>query len=264
MIDIHNHLLIGVDDGPQNEEEALALMKQAIDNGITDIIVTPHQYSGDFINPKSKILEKMEEIKFLIGKHNLNLNVYPGQEIRINGELVHELESEINIPLNGSQYVLVEFSFTELANYTEKLFFDLQMKGYTPLIAHPERCRPLMKAPDRLYDLIEKGAIGQVTATSVAGALGEGIQEKSLKLIQNNLVHVVASDAHHASNRPFMLKEAYQVIEENLGEEYVHRLKYNAEAILHNRDVKVKPPKRWTPEESGRKKRKKKKFLGLF
>lgn len=264
MIDIHNHLLIGVDDGPQNEEEALALMKQAMDNGITDIIVTPHQYSGDFINPKSKILEKMEEIKALIDEHDFALNVYPGQEIRINGELVQELESDINIPLNESQYVLVEFSFIELANYTEKLFFDLQMKGYTPLIAHPERCRPLMKEPDKLYDLIEKGAIAQVTATSVAGALGEGLQEKSLRLIENNLVHVVASDAHHASNRPFMLKEAYQVIEEQLDAEYVERLKYNAKAILHNRDLKVKPPKKWTSEDGIKKKRKKKKFLGLY
>lgn len=264
MIDIHNHLLIGVDDGPQDEQEALDLMKQAIDNGITDIIVTPHQYSGDFRNPKSKILEKMEGIKTLIQQHDLNINVYPGQEIRINGELVHELETDINIPLNESQYVLVEFSFTELTNYTEKLFFDLQMKGYTPLIAHPERCRPLMKEPDKLYDLIEKGAIGQVTATSVVGALGEGLQKKSLKLIEHNLVHVVASDAHHATNRPFKLREAYQVIEEKLGTEYVERLKYNAEAILHNRDVKVKPPKKWTTEDSIRKKRKKKKFLGLF
>lgn len=264
MIDIHNHLLIGVDDGPQNEEEALALMKQAIDNGITDIIVTPHQYSGDFINPKSKILEKMEEIKGLIDEHDFDLNVHPGQEIRINGELVQELGSGINIPLNDTQYVLVEFSFTELANYTEKLFFDLQMKGYTPLIAHPERCRPLMKEPGRLYDFIEKGAIAQVTATSVAGTLGEGLQKKSLKLIEHNLVHVVASDAHHAERRPFMLKEAYQIIEDNLGKDYVERLKYNSEAILHNKDVKLKPPKKWTTEEAGRKKRKKKKFLGLF
>ncbi len=262
MIDIHNHLLIGVDDGPQDKEEALALMKQAIDNGITDIIVTPHQYSGDFTNPKSKIMDKMGEIKTIIEENDLPINVYLGQEIRINGELVYELEADINIPLNDSQYVLVEFSFTELANYTEKLFFDLQMKGYTPLIAHPERCRPMMKEPDILYDLVEKGAIGQVTATSVAGALGEGLQRKSLKLIENHLVHVVASDAHHAERRPFMLKEAYQVIESELGKEYVERLKYNAEAILNNRDVKVKAPERMTEEQS--KKKRKKKFLGLF
>src|SRR5699024_8246947 len=168
MIDIHNHLLISVDDGPQDKEEALALIKQAIDNGITDIIVTPHQYSGDFTNPKRKIMGKMEELNTFIKENDLNINIYPGKEIRINGELVQELDSDINIPLNGSQYVLIEFSFTELANYTEKLFFDLQMKGYIPLIAHPERCRPLMKEPERLYDLIEKGAIGQVTAMSVA------------------------------------------------------------------------------------------------
>ena len=264
MIDIHNHLLVGADDGPATEQDALDLLHQAQENGITDIIVTPHHYSGDFVNPKSKILTDMEELKSIISQNDININVYPGQEIRINGDLVEELEAGLNLSLNHSSYVLVEFPFTEVPNYAEKLFFDLQMKNYTPIIAHPERCRPLMKGPDKLYDLVEKGAIGQVTATSVSGALGEGLQEKSLRLIENHLVHVVASDAHHASNRPFMLKEAYQVIEENLGEEYVHRLKYNAEAILHNRDVKVKPPKRWTPEESGRKKRKKKKFLGLF
>ena len=148
----------------------------------------------------------------------------------------------MNLSLNHSSYVLVEFSFTDVPNYAEKLFFDLQMKGYTPVIAHPERCRPLKDDPRKLYDFIEKGAIAQVTATSVAGKLGEGLQRASLKMIENNLIHIVGSDAHHAENRPFTLKEAYEVIEAELGASYVEYLKYNAEAILHNKEIKVKAP----------------------
>lgn len=262
MIDIHNHLLVGADDGPETEEDALELLKQAADNGITDIIVTPHQYSGDYLNPNSKIVPKMEQLRDMLNEHQLDINVYPGQEIRINGELINELKSGSNIALNDSRYVLVEFSFMDVPNYTENMFFELQLKGYTPLIAHPERCRPLMDNTDRLYQLIEKGAISQVTATSVAGSLGDGLQEKSLKLIESNLVHIVGSDAHDAGLRPFMLKEAYEVIEEKLGEAYVDRLKYNAEAILNNKEVKVKSPERL--ESSNRSKKKRKKFLGLF
>lgn len=204
----------------------------------------------------------MAEVTDIIEKHQLDINIHPGQEIRINGDLVNELETGVNLPLNQSQYVLVEFSFTEIASFTENLFFDLQMKGYTPLIAHPERCRPMAKDPNRLYELIEKGAIAQITAGSVSGALGEGLQETSLKMIEHNLIHVVASDAHHATTRPFMLKKAYEVIEERLGAEYVEYLQKNAEAILNSKEVKVRSPKRIEMNNKDAKKRKK--FLGLF
>ncbi|MEK4555309.1 tyrosine-protein phosphatase [Jeotgalicoccus sp. FSL K6-3177] len=262
MIDIHNHLLVGADDGPATEQDALDLLLQAKDNGITDIIVTPHHYSGDFINHKSKILTEMEDLQSVIHKNNIDINIYPGQEIRINGDLVNELETGLNLSLNHSNYVLVEFSFTEIPAYAEKLFFELQMKGYTPVIAHPERCRPLKDNPEKLYDLIEKGALAQVTANSVAGKLGEGIQKTSLEMLQNNLIHIVGSDAHHAKNRPFMLKEAYEVIEKELGASYVDYLKYNSKAILNNKEVKLKAPIQYSADKQ--KKKKRKKFLGLF
>lgn len=262
MIDIHNHLLVGADDGPATEQDALDLLHQAQENGITDIIVTPHHYSGDFVNYRSKILTEMEVLKNIIYKNNIDINVYPGQEIRINGDLVDELETGMNLSLNHSSYVLVEFSFTEVPAYAEKLFFELQMKGYTPVIAHPERCRPLKNNPGKLYDFIEKGAIAQVTATSVAGKLGEGLQRASLKMLENNLIHIVGSDAHHAENRPFLLKEAYEIIEAELGASYVEYLKYNATAILENKEVKVKAPVQYKSDSKEVKKRKK--FLGLF
>ncbi|GAB3063779.1 tyrosine-protein phosphatase [Salinicoccus sesuvii] len=263
MIDIHNHVLIGIDDGPKTEEEAVALLKQAIDNGITDIIATPHHHSGAFLNPRSKIIEKMEELSKLIETHQLDIKVHPGQEIRINGDMVTELQFDVSIPLNQSQYVLVEFSFTEVPNYVEKLLYDLQMKGYIPVIAHPERCKPITKNPNRLYEIIEKGAIAQVTASSISGALGQNLKETSLAMIENNLAHVISSDAHSTKTRPFLLKEAYEVVTEELGENFTEVLQLNAGAILHNKEVKVKPPQKLLPH-SQIKKQKKKKFLGLF
>ncbi|MCG1009934.1 hypothetical protein J4760_07870 [Salinicoccus sp. ID82-1] len=263
MIDIHNHVLIGIDDGPQTEEAAVVLLKQAIDNGITDIIATPHHHSRAFFNPKSKIIEKMEELSNVIENHQLDIKVHPGQEIRINGDMVSELQSDISIPLNQSQYVLVEFSFTEVPNYVEKLLYDLQMKGYVPVIAHPERCKPIIKDPDRLYEIVEKGAIAQITASSITGALGDNLKEMSLRMIENNLAHVISSDAHSAEIRPFLLKESYEVVTEELGRNFTELLQFNADAILHNKEVKAKAPQKMETHHET-KKRKKKKFLGLF
>lgn len=260
MIDIHNHILIDVDDGPSSTDEALNLLKQAKNNGITDIIVTPHHLSGDFVNPKNKILDEMEYLKNLIQTHGIDINIYPGQEIRINGDILNGLIDNSNLSLNHSNYVLIEFAFSEMPHYAERLFFDLQMKGFTPIIAHPERCRPIKESPNKLYHLIEKGALAQVTANSVTGKLGDGLQELSLNMIKNNLVHIIGSDAHHSEKRPFMLKEAYDVVGTELGKDYVDDLKLNAERILHNKGVKIKAPVKNKSDE----KIKRKKFLGLF
>lgn len=259
MIDIHNHLLIGVDDGPQTDQDALDLLKQAEKNGITDVIVTPHHKSGNFINQKEQILSEMKILEEIIKAHHVNIKVHPGQEIRIYGDLVNDLEGGLNISLNHSNYVLVEFSFTEIPHYIEQLLFDLQMKGYTPIIAHPERYKFLQENPQRLYDFIEQGALAQVTAGAVVGRLGEGLKVKSIEMIKNYLIHIIGSDAHHSLNRPFLLKEAYAVIEEELGSSYVEYLQYNAKAILQNTEVKLKAPIQHKDKIT-----KRKKILGLF
>src|SRR5699024_2495820 len=132
MIVIHNHLVVGADDGSATEEDALHLLKQAQENGITDIILTLHHYSCDFVNHRSKICTEMVDIKNIIDINNIDINVYLGDEIIINVDLVDELESGMNLSLNHSSYVLVEFSFTEVPAYAEILFFELQMMGYTP------------------------------------------------------------------------------------------------------------------------------------
>ena len=263
MIDIHSHVLIRADDGPESEEEAVKLLLQAEAAGITDIIMTPHHYSGDFENPGEKVLEMLAVLNKAAESANISVRLYPGQEIRINPNLLYQLLSGTSITLNNSRYVLIEFSYIEIAEYTDQLIFDLQMNGFVPVVAHPERCTPLMDNIDELYKLVDKGVITQVTAGSVTGLFGSNLKARTLKMIEQNLVHVIASDAHHSATRPFMLFEAYEVIEMELGKFYMDYLKKNAEAILNNEEVTVKSPARNDLKHEFKKK-KRRNLWGLF
>ncbi|CAM4186547.1 tyrosine-protein phosphatase [Jeotgalicoccus halotolerans] len=234
MIDIHNHLLINVDDGPKSEEETLDLLKQAVDESITDIICTPHHHSGTYNTPADVVKEKLSEVKNIIDKHQLPVKVHPGQEIRINDDLIDELRTGEALTLAGSKYILIEFSFTELREDVDEVFTALRELGLTPIIAHPERCRPLVKNEQILARLIKEGALAQVTAASVCGEFGSDLQENSLELIQKGLIQIVASDAHHAEYRPFMSKEAFEIIENELGKSYVEKMKQTAAGVLYN------------------------------
>lgn len=235
MIDIHNHLFIDVDDGPTSREETYDLLKQAIDQGITDIICTPHHHSGNYVTPSHIVLQKLEEVRGIITEQDLPIRVYPGQEIRINDNLIDELKSGVALSLNGSKYILVEFSFTELREDVDDVFNQLRELGYIPIIAHPERCHPLVANEAILSRLINEGALAQVTAASVCGEFGSDMQENSLNLIEKGLIHIVASDAHNATKRPFISKDAFEIIEHELGEEYVVRMKQYAEDVLNNK-----------------------------
>lgn len=263
MIDIHNHILISADDGPESEEEAVKLLAQAAAAGITDIIMTPHHYSGDFENPGEKVMEMMKVLTNAAARADIPVRLYPGQEIRVNPGLLYELLSGKSITLNDSRYVLIEFSYIDIADYTDQLIFDLQMNGFVPVVAHPERCQPLMDNIEQLYKLVDKGVITQVTAGSVTGLFGSNLKALTLKMIEQNIVHLVASDAHHSESRPFLLLEAYRIIEAELGKSYVDYLKENAKAILNNEEVTVKSPER-TNFKHEHKKKKRRSLWGLF
>ena len=237
MIDIHNHLLINIDDGPTSKNEANDLLEQAAAQGITDIMITPHHQVGNWYTPKEKVLEEIKILKAIINDHNIDINVHHGQEIRINEHILEELRDGINTTLNDSRYILVELPFGELPPFYGTVIDELVMNGYTPIIAHPERCQPIVDDIDILYDLIARGAMAQVTAGSITGDFGDTLQEIGLKMVEDGLIHVVASDAHHAEYRPFKLAEALGVIEEKLGKSYADNMINNAEKIFKDEKI---------------------------
>lgn len=270
MIDIHNHILFGIDDGAQTEEDTLNMARRAVEQGITDIIATPHHKIGVYENFGPKMIALTEQVNQLLNQHQIPLKVHPSQEVRIYGDMIKDLKEGIALPLNpNAPYVLVEFPSHEVPVYTEQLFTQMALEGYVPIIAHPERNSELQKNPNKLAELIELGALAQVTAGVVIGKLGEYNKQIAHLMIEHNMIHFVASDAHNVTTRDFFMKEAYAHIEATFGEAVVQKLDDNAKKVLNGENIRYSSPKEVAKEDKidkseVKKKKKKKKFLGLF
>lgn len=254
MIDLHCHILPGIDDGASSETESIAMLQAAIDEGVTTIAATPH-HNRQYTNEKQAILHKVEELRQLIKENNLAIEVVPGQEVRIYGELLEDYENNKLVTISEhSRYMLIEFSSSHVPRYAERLLYDMELQGLKPVIVHPERNAEIMQNPDKLYQLVEKGALTQVTAASVTGHFGKKIQKFTSQLIEADLAHIIASDAHNTAGRTFRMRQAFAEIETHYGMDYVDYFQENAKLILDNKAVYPEQPKQII----------KKKFLGIF
>ena len=254
MIDIHCHILPGIDDGAATMEDSLAMARAAVKEGITTIIATPHHKNNQFINPKSSILTKVNDLNTVLKQENIPLTILPGQEVRMYGEVLEDYYKEEILTLNYTKYLFIEFPSSSVPRYAERLLYELQTEGIIPIIVHPERNKELQEKPDLLYQFVKNGALTQVTASSVAGYFGKNVKKFSEQLIESNLTHFLASDAHNVHNRSFKMMEGLDVVEENFGLDYVYLFKENAELLLEDRNVVKEIPERIQ----------RKKFLGIF
>ncbi|UCZ52958.1 tyrosine protein phosphatase [Bacillus shivajii] len=254
MIDLHCHILPGVDDGAQTMEDVLEMAKVAEREGITRIVATPHHQNGKYINEKQGILDKVSEVNAELKKQSFALRILPGQECRLYGEILEDYDSGKVMTLANSQYLFVEFPSAQVPRYAKQMLYDIQLKGLTPVIVHPERNQVFMKKPEMLYNFVKDGSLTQVTAGSVAGKFGKKIRTFSLDMIEANLTHFLASDAHNTTNRSYHLLAAYDDIEEEFGESLVYFFRENAEIVLEHGHVMIERPE----------KIRQKKFLGLL
>ncbi|WP_274364322.1 tyrosine-protein phosphatase [Paenibacillus thermotolerans] len=244
MIDIHCHILPGLDDGAGNEQEALDMARHAVDQGIRTIIATPHHADGFYHNDSYFVHHAVRSLNATLQTAGIPLTVLAGQEIRMYSKFVEDYLEGRLVPLSGSQYVLIEISQHQLAEPIFDLFYEMQVMGLTPVIAHPERNAAFVKKPDLLFDLVERGALCQLTAHSITGYFGKKLQKLSFRLCKQNLIHFVASDAHHAASRGFQLKEAYEMIRDSLGNQYSNYYIHNAECLVANRSIEKMQPVR--------------------
>lgn len=251
MIDIHSHILPGVDDGAKTEEDSIAMAKAAVEQGISTIIATPHHRNRRFDNYKEEIVTNVAILNDLLKERNIPLTVVPGQEVRIYGEILEDFKKGEIQTLYQSKYILIEFPMGEVPQYAEKLLYDLQVAGLFPVIAHPERNQELLENPDRMYELIRNGALSQITAASLVGKFGKEIEQFSHQLIESNLTHFIASDAHNTSTRGFLLKEAYDLVKDVYGVETYYMFMENSQLLLDDLNVNRFEPQRIKPRHKG-------------
>lgn len=240
MIDLHCHVLPGVDDGPGSLAEAVAMCRMAADDGCEALVATPHQRRGEWWNSDREHLAALaEELQEAVGP---GFQILLGGEIHVDGELLSEVEKLPEgggiLPLAGSRYLLVEFGWRGSPDESVHLVHELGVAGWRPVIAHPELIPWLAPDLELVALLVARGALTQVTAMSLTGDFGRRPHNDAVALVEAGLVHFVASDSHGVRRRPPGLRRAYRTIASRWGEEAARRLTTdNPRAVVEDRPL---------------------------
>jgi protein-tyrosine phosphatase len=235
MVDVHCHILPGLDDGPEAIEESLAMAESAITDGITHVVATPHcnsQFAFDF----ARVQQLRDRLQSEIGDR---LTLATGCDFHLSPENLGALDTDTpRFCINQRDYLLVEFNEISIPPAIDHVLHALQLKGVRPVITHPERNAILRHQPQRLAKWARLGCFVQVTAGSLTGGFGPRAQEDSLCWIARGIVHLVASDAHNTRRRPLRLHPAYDVVREQFGEKKARALFVeNPMAAFEGRDL---------------------------
>lgn len=219
MIDIHCHMLPGVDDGAKDEAMALAMIEKSVNDGVTHIILTPHFRKYDE-NKRLKQTEIFETLKQTVKDKGIPVELYLGREVYYKDNLIDQTK---HLAIDGSPYVLVEFSTTMEQNIDE-IVFNLKVSKLKPIVAHVERY-PYLKKED-YHQIRLTGGLLQVNAGAIKGFEGFGKRRLIKYLLKNQLVDVVATDAHNLTNRKPNLKNAYKSVLKKYGKAYADLIFY--------------------------------------
>jgi len=210
MIDIHAHILPDLDDGPPDDASALAMARQAVNDGITAIIATPHVHPGGLDD--NIIAAKVKKFKALLQENNIPLDIMPGAEMTCDGWASPRLGL-----LNNGPYMLIEFPHAYIPSTAEELFHSLQGQGVFPILAHPERNAGVIQNPEALLRLLPHGVFLQITAASLIGTLGSAAQQCALYLLRQGAVRFLATDCHSPTHRKPELTLAYKIAAKIIG-----------------------------------------------
>ena len=240
MIDIHTHIIFDVDDGPETIEESIALLRESHAQGVRHIIATSHRRKGMFETPEEDIALHFKELVERVKLELPELTLHYGGELYYSSDVQEGLESGKYPRLANSRYVLVEFSSTTAWKQMHSALTSLLLSGLTPVVAHIERYNVLESDSDKVREMIAMGCYTQINSSSVLKPklLGDPYKrhkKRARYFLENDLVHIVASDMHNMTKRRPYMREAYQIISKEYGIKRAKALfEYHPEAILLN------------------------------
>jgi protein-tyrosine phosphatase len=238
MIDIHSHIIPGIDDGSKSMEMTLEMLKNAERDGTKEIVATPHyllEY-GECTIAEVKVF--VEEINSIIKSEGINLKVYSGQEIYYNENIIHYyIEGKIGT-INDSRYMLIEFPMHKLNKNIFDVLYELQIRDITPIIAHPERCKAIIEKPSRINRFIDEGYLFQMNAGSLEGKFGAHVKKTAEIFLANGIYNFIGSDAHNIKNRTTGLSNAITLLNKNKKNKYMVKVfEESSKKMINNEQV---------------------------
>jgi protein-tyrosine phosphatase len=255
MVDIHCHILPGLDDGPDQMEISLEMVEMAITEGITNLVATPHSDNTYRFNPVL-VRARYDELRDRVGSR---LTLATGCDFHLSFENLQSLRGDpTRYTINQKDYLLVEFDNYAIPPMVKETLHSLHLMRLSPIITHPERNGLINHNPEMLHAWLNLGCYVQVTAQSFLGRFGKKAQRFAEMLLDNNCVHFVASDAHNVTSRPPRLREAYDVVAKRSGEDVANALfRENPLAAFEGRSLPYVPeiPEKASKLKKGRRKR---------
>ena len=239
MVDIHCHILPGLDDGADTMETSIQMAESAIADGVTHVVGTPHANSTYPFVPEL-IRQRRDELQAALGDR---LKLATGCDFHLSFENLQDIEKNPQkYTINQKNYLLVEFAEFAIPPSMDDTMHHLQLIGLSPIITHPERNALLRTKPERMYRWLHQGAYAQITAQSILGRFGASAQHHAEKLLDEDRVHFVASDAHNLKGRPLQLREAYDAVSKRRGEQVAQALFHdNPLAAFEGRPLPYEP-----------------------
>ena len=220
LIDLHSHILPGIDDGPEDIYGAVEMAGMAARDGVRIMVATPHYASGLYENGPDIVDAGVAALNEVLAGENINLTVLPGMEIRVNPDAARMYREGGLISLNRrGRHVLLDFPLITFPLHLDRVIFDMQLAGATVIIAHPERNKEICKCPEMLYPVLERGVLVQVNAGSLTGEFGPGAQRSAELFLKLGWVSFIATDAHSARYRRPGLSAAVEAAGRIVGKE---------------------------------------------
>ena len=233
MIDLHCHLLHSMDDGSDSIETSIKMCEIAYKDGIRKIVATPH--FNEIWKPTLGMIEK--KIKEIKEKLNFQLSIFPGSDITLFYGIYELIKEKKVIPLNLTKYLLIQLPHIFDPRVIENLIFQIQLEGFSVIISHPERQSFFMENPSFLKELIKRGCLVQITAGSITGKFGKKIQKFTKYLLRNDLVHIIATDAHSDKYRKPVLSESVEITRKWIGNRAEEMVSTFPEKILNGEEI---------------------------
>ena len=224
MVDIHHHLLPGLDDGSPTLETSVAMASMAVEDGITHVVCTPHASSSWTFDPKL-VAERLDSLREALAGENIPLTLGAGCDFHLSYDNIRDATARpAKYTINGHEYLLIELPDHGISPNLGNTLYDLRLAGMVPILTHPERNPTLQRNPAMLEEWLRNGLLVQITTSSILGHMGKKAEEMSRTLLANRWVHFLATDAHNLEKRPPKMAAAREFVAKRYGSGYASLL----------------------------------------